>query len=73
MSKSIPKQRDLNKDLSYYLTLFTLEGHQTWRAHLTGRKDGFEIEMKNWKPDVKLKERQTIRIDRLTGGFSEVK
>lgn len=58
-------------DLSYYLTLFKLEGHQTWRAHLGGHKEAFAVEQKNWtsKNAPKVTECHTLRIDRLTGTF----
>jgi len=62
------------KDLAYYLTLFKLEGHQTWRAHLSGHVDGFEVEQKNWtKKAPAVTEVQKLRIDRLTGTFSQPK
>lgn len=60
---------------SYYLTLFKLEGHSTWRAHLGNHKDSFEKQEKqNWsqsKNPPKITEIQTLRIDRLTGMFSQ--
>lgn len=59
---------DKPKDLAYYLTLFKLEGHTTWRAHLGGHKEAFALEQKNWK-GAKITEQVTMRIDRLTGTF----
>lgn len=58
-----------DRDFAYYLTLFTLEGHRTWRAHLTGNRDGFkEEQQKNWgKKGPKVTKIHTIRIDRITG------
>lgn len=57
-------------DLHYYLTLFTLEGHKTWRVHLSGHKDGFDTEQKTWaKGSAKITQKQVLIIDRLTGGF----
>lgn len=57
-------------DLAYYLTLFKLEGHQTWRAHLGGHKEAFDVEQKNWLKGPVITEKQTMRIDRLTGTFA---
>ncbi len=59
-------------DPAYYLTLFTLEGHQTWRASLKMSKDGFAKEWDstqsfNGGKKPKITEKHTIRIDRLTG------
>lgn len=61
------------KEIAYYLTLFTLEGHTTWRAHLGGTMDAFEIEQKNWsgKHKPKVTDKRVLRIDRLTGTFSD--
>jgi hypothetical protein len=57
-------------DLSYYLTLFKLEGHQTWRAHLGGDKAAFKRTQDTMgKNAPKVTEYQTLRIDRLTGTF----
>lgn len=61
------------KDLAYYLTVFTLEGHETWRVHVNTNPSAFEeIEMKNWKAAkgkkaAKLSQKKVYRIDRLTG------
>jgi hypothetical protein len=65
------KPRQKPTDLSYYLTLFRLEGHQTWRAHRGAHKEAFDLEQKNWfgKNAPKVTEYQTLRIDRLTGTF----
>lgn len=61
------------KDLCYYLTLYTLEGHTTWRAHLSSKKGAFEIEQKNWAlggKAPKVTQAVVMRIDRLTGTFT---
>lgn len=58
----------MEKDLAYYLTLYKLEGHETWRVVLGRDKDYFEQkEIKNWGPNVKITEKNVIRIDRLSG------
>lgn len=70
MASSNPKTE---KDPAYYLTLFRLEGHQTWRAHLARRKDGFDHEwnMQQQGEKPKILERQVLKIDCITGGFSQ--
>lgn len=61
---------DEKKELAYYLTLFKLEGHTTWRAHLGGHKDAFDTEQKAWgKKGPKITEKVVMRIDRITGTF----
>lgn len=57
------------KDLSYYLTLFQLEGHTTWRAHLSNKVDAFELDTKkNWgKNAPTITAKRIIKIDRVTG------
>lgn len=55
------------KDPGYYLTLFKIEGHETYRAHLSNRKDGFE---KDVTPNVKVIERKVTRFDRINGAAS---
>lgn len=67
MAKQI--KQEAPKELSYYLTLYTLEGHTTWRADLRQHKDGFD---KQWNSQTqgkvpKILKRHTIRIDRITG------
>lgn len=64
MTKPTPK-----KELSYYLTLFTLQGHTTWRAHLSGMKDGFQVQWDKDHPGIKptVLQKNVVRIDRLTG------
>ncbi len=51
-------------DLSYYLTLFKIEGHSTWRADLKRDKNTFD---KMIDPKTKVTERKVFRVDRLTG------
>lgn len=57
------------KALEYYLTLFKLEGHQTWRAHLGGYKESFEKVITANAHQPKVTESQTLVIDRITGTF----
>lgn len=53
----------------YYLTLFKLEGHSSWRAHLSGMQTAFDDEALKWTNAPKITEKQVIKIDRLTGTF----
>lgn len=57
------------KDLAYYITMFKLEGHETWRCYMAQRKDSFKSqEQKNWgKNPPKITKEQTLRIDKITG------
>lgn len=57
------------KDPSYYLTLFKIEGHETYRAHLSNRKTGFETDV---VPNTKVVETKAIRFDRITGNFEQI-
>ncbi len=61
-------------ELAYYITLFKLEGHTTWRVNLSQNKEGFALEQKkNWGPKpTKVTDIQILRLDRLTGTFSAV-
>lgn len=56
---------ETKKDLSYYLTLFKIEGHTTWRAHLAADPQGFAKQCQPGMP--KITEKKTVRIDRITG------
>lgn len=66
MSKHFKEQKG-SKDLAYYVTMFKLEGHTTWRCHMSQNQQGFELEQKNWPPKVKITEKNVLRIDRITG------
>lgn len=55
----------MEKELAYYVTMFKIEGHTTWRAHLCGHKDGFTRQVENDK--AKVTEKNVLRIDRITG------
>ena len=54
------------KDLVYYVTLFKIEGHETWRASLSLHHDGFDREW-NDGAHPKVTDKDVFRIDRLTG------
>ncbi len=66
------KKRILS-DLAYYLNLFKIKGHETWRADIKDTKEGFENTFKNpqnKRPDIT--DRKTFRIDRLTGEIKQI-
>lgn len=75
IEKKESKKEDKNKgrELAYYLTIFKLEGHTTWRANLAGHKNSFHDQVENpiGQAKPKITEKQTIRFDRITGTFSE--
>ena len=69
------EQRHLPPDHAYYLTLFKIEGHDTWRTHLSGHKDGFEKScVKSCVGSIhpKVTEKKVIRIDRITGNIKDL-
>ena len=70
MKKDIKEQP--KKELAYYLTLYKIEGHETWRANLQANKDGFD---KQWNSQTqgkvpKITDKNVIRVDRITGTLS---
>lgn len=72
MNKKINKPKI--DDLAYYLTLFKIEGHTTYRASLHDRKDGFDRQFtnpENKRP--KITEMKVLRIGKLKGEVEEVK
>mgnify|MGYP001564470505 CR=1 FL=1 len=54
-------------DLAYYLTLFKIEGHSTWRSHLASARGKFERERSSWTHPPKITDKKVYRIDRVTG------
>ena len=60
-----PKPGAKPQDLAYYMTLFTLEGHTTWRGHFAADKDSFDKQLQPNTP--KITDRRVYRIDRFTG------
>jgi hypothetical protein len=60
------------KDLSYYLTLYTLEGHETWRAHLGGLSDSFERQWKQNPKAPRITAKIVIKINRLTSELTYI-
>ena len=60
-----------HKDKAYYLTLFKIEGHETYRAHLAGNLEAFEVE---WSKGAhpKVTEKVVKRVDRITGVIQDI-
>lgn len=71
----MPKKSEKNsKELAYYITLFRLEGHQTWRAHVGGFEGAFAQEQVKWGgKGPKVTETKVLRVDRITGTVLEEK
>ena len=64
----------MKKELAYYLTLYKIEGHTTWRAQLSHEKNGFDNQIKSQKEGrhPKITARRNVRIDRITGEVTKV-
>lgn len=62
------KEEKTLKNPFYFLTLFKIEGHSTWRQHVGKSESSFMKQMENseGKPPV-ITEAKVIKIDRLTG------
>lgn len=61
-------KRQFKRDMAYYVTMYKLEGHETWRVNLAQTPEHFDaVEKKNWPPTVKVTEKNVLRIDRITG------
>lgn len=54
------------KELYYYLTLFKVEGHRTWRSHLTGYAEGFNDHVTKLLK-VKVTDVRRYKVDRING------
>lgn len=67
------KKHDKPKDLAYYFTMFKIEGHETWRAHLGSDKGAFDRQWVNDQQGAatrpKITQRRDFRIDRITGSI----
>lgn len=53
-------------DSKYFVIIYKLEGHETWRVHSGRSIEGFEKQAINNKWP-KITERNTIEVDRITG------
>lgn len=58
-------------DLSYYVTLFKIEGHTTFRMHSSASKDGFEQQVAAFTK-APITEKKEFRIDRVTGAIKQL-
>lgn len=62
-----------NNKKCYYLTVFSLEGHGTFRAHLSMNPQGFEVEQKNWSEKTpKIQSKKVYAVDKLTGEITSL-
>lgn len=59
------KKHDKPIDLCYYLTLFKIEGHTTYRGHFAADKATFDKQLQPNTPAIT--ERKLYRVDRITG------
>ena len=66
------KQNKKDNGPAYYLTLFKIEGHETWRGHYGRNSDAFDVE---WSTGIrpKVTARKLFRIDRISGDIKELK
>ena len=61
------------KELAYYLTVFKIEGHETWRGHLGGSVGAFGVQLKNNDgKHPKVTAKKVYRIDRINGALEEL-
>lgn len=56
-------------ELCYYLTVFKLKGHTTYRATLHQKKDNFN---ENVAKHTDITEKKVYRIDRITSEIKEI-
>jgi hypothetical protein len=60
-------------ELAYFIALFKLDGHDTWRACLGRDKNILEREKKNWgKNPPKVTKSKLLRIDRMTAEIHSI-
>lgn len=59
--------------LKYYLTLFRIEGHQTYRSHLGGTENSHQQSVVGAGNHPKVTEKKVFVIDRITGEVKELK
>jgi len=73
---AIPQKKQKNpgvaapkKELAYYLTVFKIENHSTWRSFLGGNIDVFAGQVEAF---TKVTEKKTYRVDRISGEIKEI-
>lgn len=59
------------KELKYFICLFKLEGHRTWRMLIHGTMEGLELQLKPPHNKAKITAKKFFEIDRLTGLMEE--
>ncbi len=64
-------KRPATKELAYYLTVFKIEGHETWRASMGGYAGAFSESLKTGN-HPKVTAKKLYRIDRITGALEEL-
>lgn len=62
----------MEKDIAYYLTIFKIKGHTTWRMSLNGDKEAFNHGLKNMQ-NTTITERKDFRFDRIAGKWETLK
>lgn len=63
----------MEKELYYFIHLFKIKGHKTWRADFKGTQSGFEEQFKhpeNKRPNIT--EMKIFKIDRITGEIKQI-
>ncbi len=64
------------KELAYYLTMFKIEGHDTWRVSVGGDTSAFKRSLIEVHPGggkaPKVTAKKLFRIDRITGALEEL-
>ncbi len=61
------KHSNDKKELVYYLTLFKIEGHSTWRASLKIDIHAFDAEWTKGINPPKITEKKLFKVNRITG------
>lgn len=61
-----------DSELVYYITLFKIEGHSTWRCSIKATPTAFDEEIEKTKGFPKITARKVYRVDRKTGGVKLV-
>lgn len=59
-----------SNDPAYYLTIFTLDNHKTYRIFIGNYKGAFNTEVVT-KAKGKIVSKRTFRLDKLTGLLEE--
>jgi hypothetical protein len=62
---------NLPKELKYYICLFTLQGHRTWRMIIHPTVEGIERQLKPPHNRTKVTAKKFFEVNRLTGEMEE--